>query len=231
MSRNAKTSGFTLVEMLVALAVVAAIVSMVYGSYAATARSMSVCEEGMATSARAQSVLRLMTAQLRCAYLPYDPNANETATADIQSRAASGLFRGDVDDADGDVLSFVTTSRTGGLQVSDRLCLIAYRHVRSTGTLSFVRRNSPRAQHTAEANNELRVLDNVTELQLSFHDGRRWHARWDAAERHALPRAVKIALLIADPNGRRRRYETAVAVMCQAARQGERSGQTRKTRR
>lgn len=231
MNRNKKTSGFTLVEMLVALAIVATIVSMVYGSYAATARSISVCQEGMATSARAQSVLRLMTTQLRCAYLPPDPNANETTRGGVQRRAASGVFRGNADDAGGDVLSFVTTSLTGSVQRSDRLCHVEYRHVKSTGTLSVIRQNSPRAQYAAEASNELRVLDNVTELDLSFHDGRRWHARWDTAARYALPRAVKIALLVAKPGRRQQRYETAVAVMCQAGDQGKGPLQHTKTRR
>jgi type II secretion system protein J len=233
-TRNERPSGFTLVEILVAVTIVVAIVSMVYGSYATTTKGMSVCQADMATSARARLALGLMAAQLRCAYLPHDPNEDEPMTSSLAAAAgrhgAPGLFWGDADDPRGNVLSFVTTSRTGGAQDARGLCHVTYRYTRSGGTLSIARRHWPADQRELETATGLPVLNKVRDLRLRFHDGYRWHDRWDIAARRALPRVVGIALLVADETGRQRRYATAVPVLCRPGSSNEGLRQRTRTR-
>ena len=62
-------SGFTLIEILVAVTIMVTIVSMVYGSYFATAKSADVYKSLMTQSGRTRRVLDQMTRQIRCSYI------------------------------------------------------------------------------------------------------------------------------------------------------------------
>ena len=67
--RGRSLSGFTLIEILVSVTIIATIVSMVYGSYFATAKSADVYKIRMTQSGRTRRVLDQMTRQIRCSYI------------------------------------------------------------------------------------------------------------------------------------------------------------------
>jgi type II secretory pathway component PulJ len=202
---------------MISLAIVAAIVSMVYGSYAATARSMDRYQARVTASNRAQFLLRLMVTQLRSAYLPHDPNEKDAQTMPLgnpaSQRGVSTVFRGNADDPRGDVLSFVTTNQTGRTQGAGGLSLVRYSYVRSERALFLLRSAAP---DDPVADTGSPVLATVAGLELRFHDGRRWHERWDSDARNGLPRAVRITLTVSDRTGRQQQYIAAAPVLCQA---------------
>ena len=68
MKHGVNKDGFTLLEALVAMAIVVSIVSMVYGSYFATSKSADVYKARMTTSESAGGVLQQMARQIRCSY-------------------------------------------------------------------------------------------------------------------------------------------------------------------
>ncbi|MHC4632893.1 MAG: PulJ/GspJ family protein, partial [Planctomycetota bacterium] len=68
MSGSSGKRGFTLVEILVAMAIIVTIVSMVYGSYFATSKSAETCKAKMALSQQVRKVLQQMARQIRCSY-------------------------------------------------------------------------------------------------------------------------------------------------------------------
>ncbi|MHC4244281.1 MAG: PulJ/GspJ family protein, partial [Planctomycetota bacterium] len=67
--RRRLRAGFTLIEILVAVTIIVTIVSMVYGSYFATAKSTDAYQARMTTSGQTRKVLDRMARQIRCSYI------------------------------------------------------------------------------------------------------------------------------------------------------------------
>jgi prepilin-type N-terminal cleavage/methylation domain-containing protein len=228
MSSRSQDKAFTLIEMLIAMAIIGMIVSMVYGSYAATSRSLDICNKRMTCSGRAHLVLRLMARQIRGACTPsfqvYEPVPSRFAGPGTRpigplpqsgtSGTLAGIFQGDSGEARGEILCFATT---GGLSSGpDRpagLSRISYQYEAQSGVLSLSCEPFVYASDGRQSPPIWRpILSGVTGVDLEFHDGRQWRQRWDWRETGALPQAVKIALTIMDESGREHHYETAVLI-------------------
>jgi prepilin-type N-terminal cleavage/methylation domain-containing protein len=79
-------AGFTLVEILVAVAIIASIVSMVYGSYFATAKSTEAYKAKMTVSSQTRKVLMQMARQIRCSYISKEKKHSDSDKTDTQSK-------------------------------------------------------------------------------------------------------------------------------------------------
>jgi len=207
---------FTLIEILISLAIVSCIVTMVYGSYAATSRSLEVYNARMACSERAHLVLRMMARQIRCAYLP----ASEPAPAQAKAKppgiasAPNPAFRADPQEAHGEILSLTTT---GGFGLDDAMGLsrIACRYDRHSGILAIrCETGTQRVDASQDSRTWQPVAKGVTDIELAFYDGRQWQTRWDSRQARRLPQAVRINLAVAEENGREHRYATTVPILC-----------------
>jgi len=217
MSSGRNHVGFTLIEMLVSLTIIVAILAMVYGSFAATTRSMDASNARLADTERTCFALRLMTRQIRCVYAPplaqSPPGSREagvtggsTAGRDIAAASPfsrSTLFRGDSRDPQGEILSFITSSGLGaGADAPRGLFYVTYLYDKASGTLSISRREQADSPgNRPHAKRPEMLLSNVTGIELKFHDGRQWQPAWDIAQRHELPRAVKLGIAVADEAG------------------------------
>jgi type II secretion system protein J len=222
MSATRNNPGFTLIEMIVSLTIIAAILAMVYGSYAATTRSMDSSSARMACEERACFALRLMARQLRCAYAPTaragSRNAAHEAGPDQTtgiSETPAALFRGDGRDPGGDILSFVTSGATGGGPNALRgLCRVTYRYDRAAEALAISRENLDGPQNSGlSVGGSDTVLRNVTSIELKFHDGQQWQETWNFRQRHVLPRAVHVQIVVTDETGRPHDFATTVPIV------------------
>jgi type II secretion system protein J len=205
-----------LLEVLVALALVGTILTMVYGSYAAAARSVDLYSSRLACSDRTCLVLRLLARQLRCLYLP-------SATLDPASASSPGstpatttiTLPADLLQADAESLGFVTTA---GPDRATALAHVTYRCDPASGTLSLSSEpyvygggrlgDSPAGQM---------LLTGVESLEVQFYDGRQWQSGWTGTGAPALPQGVKITLTVCDDQGRRQEFTTIVAPGCRSA--------------
>ena len=230
MNRHQTNPGFTLIEMLIAMAMMATIVSMVYGSYAATSQSMETYSSRLTYSERASQVLRLMTRQIRGAYArqtepntivssgdlshtplqPLSPRPGQT-----QIDGALPIFSGGNRNPHGEILSFTTTTGLGsGLNGPRGLSQIRYRHDPITNTLWIdCRPYTDRLRRVGGTQGGRPILDRVTAVDIEFHDGRQWHQKWDNERQSELPRAVRIGLSLVDEKGRSYRFGTTVQVL------------------
>lgn len=234
MNRNRNNTGFTLIEMLIALAMMATIASMVYGSYAVTSKSVETYNSRLNCSERTSLVLRLMARQIRCAYIPRtDPNAAESSAdadpTDASARSAPRpgieidrsrpVFYGNAQDAHGEVLSFATTTGLGsGLKGRHGLSQVRYRHDSITNTLWIdCRPHMDQRRKTNRALSGQPILDHVTAVDVEFYDGRKWLPKWSVAQGRELPRAVRLGLNLVDEEGRSYHVGTTVGVQSRTA--------------
>jgi type II secretion system protein J len=219
-SRSGK-NGFTLVEILVAVAIIAAILSMVYGSYFATSKSAQACKTRIALSRQGRKVLVQMARQIRCSYVgsakeyTYPTRPVSQQREKIPEKAIS-YFNGDADDAGGEILHLVTTnSILGGQAPVDGLFEVTYKFDKSNGTLVFSEErfvNVP--QSVVEKKIWQPLAENIECVELAFFDGQQWLPRWDFKEKKKLPYAVKINITCEDENYRQYHYDTVAYVCC-----------------
>ena len=240
MSDRKTNAGFTLIEMLVALAIIMGIVTMVYGSYVATTRSMDAHQGRMACSERAYLVLRLLGRQVRCAYVPLtDPNDETPVSAprrgatETRIRQASPWFWGNPRGRRGKILSFVTTGGpAAGPDVPPGLSRVTYLYDRTTATLSIsMQEYVSLLRRSEDAGRTQPVLNNVTAVGLRFHDGKEWQDEWDYEKNDGLPHAVKLELTVVDENEREHHYDTTIGVMSRLHDENEKPTSIRQGRR
>jgi len=222
MTKNRDHSGFTLIEMLVAMAMIVIIVSIVYGSYAATSQSREIYQSRMTCSQRAHLVLRLMSRQIRCAYArPVDPNTTESTSSKdrILIEEVPDVFRGDPRNPRGEILGFATTIGLGGALNAQRgLSYVRYLYDSTMGTLSIAYGpHDNRRKTNARPASWTPILEGVTKIEMEFHDGRRWQSEWTDRRTKTLPRVVRIGITVVDENNREHQFGTAISIVCRSA--------------
>ena len=213
-------NGFTLVEILVAVSLIATILAMVYGSYFAAARSARACEINMAMSQEGQKALEQMARQIRCSYAGEAVEDSNSVRSDPGQRTtvspeSVSYFSGDADAPDGRVLHMVTTNArfeekgpAGGLFEVD------YRLDRRTGIFSVSQRRYIGVDLEREQENWQATAENVEELELEFSNGEKWLRSWKFREEKKLPNAVRIEIGCRGEDGRQYRHETVAYVSC-----------------
>lgn len=220
-SRRGLLTGFTLVEILVAVAIIATIVSMVYGSYFATSRSAQAYQARTSLFQQCRKVLNQMARQIRGSYAGTTEKQTDTDSAISWQRKKmfenpNDYFGGGPDDPSGEILHIVTTNgifcsqdQTGGLFDA------TYKFDKSAGVL-FVsqRRFINTSENVVEKQNWRPVLRNVKSVELAFFDGQQWIHSWDFKNKKTLPCAVKVNISCEDKIYQQHHFGTIAYVSC-----------------
>jgi len=225
MKHKADKTGFTLIEMLVAVTMIVTIVSMVYGSYSATSKSAEAYKARMTLGDHARSVLQQMARQISCCYggAPADSTdptkaAPPKTTAILQSPV--NYFKGGPSAPNGEILHLVTTSAlSGGPDVAGGLFDAAYRFDKSTHILfASCTRFVQTPKGLVDERDWSPLIENVEHIELTFFDGRQWVGEWDFTRRKNLPAAVRIDIACRDENRRQCIYGTVAYICCSNSR-------------
>lgn len=221
--RRRLKSGFTLIEILVSVTIIATIVSMVYGSYFATAKSTDSYKARMAASGQTRKVLRWMAQQIRCSYVGKMAEEEETELGGTDSSRTSKIkkspaiyFSYEPGAPGNGALHLVTTQMLFCEDgYASGLVDIAYKFDKNSGTLSLSqRRFVGTPEKYLEDRNWRPLLENVESVELEFFDGRQWLQEWDFELKKKIPAAVKIGITSKDENDRKCHYGTIAYVGC-----------------
>ena len=199
--------GFTLIEILVALGIVAVLVTLLYETFNAVLRSTQQADEESELDQMARISMGIMVNELKSAYWRASDN-----------QAASTPFE------------FVGQDGLSGLGSSDTLRFTALSHARvaegmTDPIVSILEYETFPAPETEmadlvhiEETNFLSLSDNSLEryelaervigLNFRYFDGKEWSDEWSAADRKKLPKAVEIQIFFKDYAGRERRFIT-----------------------
>ncbi len=215
-SRSGK-SGFTLVEILVAVAIIAAIVSMVYGSYFVTSKSAQACKRRIATSQEARELLDRMAQQIRCCYAgsvqkPKPADSKGSLKKEETPENIINYFNGDSGEMGGEILCLVTTNSILEEQAPG-LFEVTYKFDKNIGMLFLSQeRFVDGSKSFIENRNWQPLAENMDSIELEFSDGQNWLPTWDFKEKKALPYAVKINITCRDENYRQYSFGTAAYI-------------------
>ena len=173
-----KPAGFTLVELLIAVAIAGIVLVSVYSSFALGLRSWKSVDDR--ADYTAQNILIQLTRELRCAY----QTGKEDARFVFQGNAASLRFT-TVAPIDEDMprsgmsdLRRVRYSLGEGDDPAVRSLLYEISDAAGSGDVPA---NKPRC-----------LSRRITVLTFAFYDGKTWRQEWNSAVR--LPEAVQVSL-------------------------------------
>jgi len=210
MTRRRTPSGFTLLEMLVALTITATIVSMVYGSYIAASGSAQSYRQSSTALQKAHLALHQLAAQIRCAYVPENtsPSSGKVSISSharrdvMKVKAQAPLFTGS-SRPQGDILQFVTMKSLSPEQarVQMRYATTVSLDRGSNQLILSQQAYNETARQELQQRRRLVLAERVTQITFAYYDGSQWENNWNSRERHGLPQAVRCELTIqADKN-------------------------------
>jgi type II secretion system protein J len=223
MSGASAKRGFTLIEILVATALITVIIAMVYGSYSIASKSAKACTSRIALLNETRNALTQMSRQISCSYA----GRKETQTSSdkavfekekITRKKMNTLFEGDCDRVNGQILHFVTTkSALRNQQAVDGLFEVIYKFDKNTGRLFFSETKFLGSSTPLDRNRFwLPIGIDITAVKLAFYDGQKWLEKWDIKQKLSLPCAVKVEITVDHEDCRPYHYTTIVSVYCQA---------------
>lgn len=199
--------GFTLLEVLVASAILSLVLAGLYGVFSATLASRRVADQAATRTRQARTVLLRLGEELQASYRFSTRDARFVGRTQQRGSFPEATLRfmasvpSVVQPA---VLDAQLTHIQYRLDVEparpERRRLV--RSARVDGTLMQEARSR-----------EVTLLAGVHGLALRFFDGRRWRDQWGKAEtRGRLPVAVELVLYLAADTGEVRAYSTVVAL-------------------
>lgn len=218
MNNRFDKKGFTLVEILAALAIILMIVSMVYGTYFATSKTTQTCEAKITLLQQTRNILEQIARQIRCAYA--EPLKADSYSKDAESQAESentvNYFKGGTDNPDGEILHLITTR---GIflrqQTVDGLFEVTYKFDKTRGVLLLSQQRFTHTTPKIVRNRSWQLLlTSIESIELEFFDGKEWLPYWDFDDSAELPYAAKIQITCRNENHRKYRCDTTAYISC-----------------
>ncbi len=178
--------GFTLIEVLVAISLLAIVMTSVYGVFGSVSATKLRLDNDSAEYHRARVVFDRLGRELHGAY--------------FQQNDQTTLFRGGVNDQGETFLELTTTAVTPLSVTGTGIAEVHYRLTpdsESTANLQvLLRSEQPRQSATAAIDDRMmRLAPDVVSLTLRFYTEGNWRTEWDALQ-DGLPQLVEIALVV-----------------------------------
>ncbi len=211
-TQSRTTGGFTLIEVMLALAILTFITTIMWGSFSQTVTSKRAIEAAQDRSHTVRVALLRMVRELEMAFLSGSEN---TAMTERRTMFV-GTRQSDVDE-----LMFSTFSHQrlrGGLNEADTTVISYYgeRDPEDRRLLNLMRRETRRLQALdpkTVAGEAYILCPDVTKLKLAFYDHKKkeWLDEWstmDASGVPYLPTHVRVTLTVVDERGVEVSYAT-----------------------
>ena len=173
--------GFTLVEIMVAVAVAALLLSTIYGVFQTVAGAKQRLDQEGENYHIARVIFDRLSRELRSAYFP----------------AKGGRFEGGTNEQGETYLSFTTTASTplSGAGVGEVSYLLQLDRDNPAGRKVLDR--SERGLNSAEeVSQSYRIASGIEQLTLRFYDDGTWLDQWPTSAQAKTPRAIEISLLM-----------------------------------
>ncbi len=179
-------AGFTLIEVLMAIALLAVIGAMVFGSLMTTTQAMDAGRERAEKEQTVRRVLRVM--------------ADEVSLSQQDKAFPWVGMNGTQDGQPADTLAFLTMSDGMGNQAVKESEMVRVVYARERDRLiRFVRRN--RYSLTDEALDQVELADRVRAFNVRYYDvqSRVWTDEWQTTQK--LPKALLLEVTFQSPGG------------------------------
>jgi general secretion pathway protein J len=210
--------GFTLLEVLVASAILSVVLAALYGVFSRTLESKRVVDEHVARARAARIVLLRISEDVRASF-----PLSTTDVHFVSETRNHGSFPQSS-------LAFVSTGQVPLTHTGAEGDLSEIRYTLIPDPAAPTQRQLVRRVSSTLVAERLRteadipLLSQVHGLQVRFFDGRTWHDEWGQGNtRTRLPLAVEVMLFLAGPTEEVLEFSTVVDLPLAGARRGSRS--------
>ncbi len=194
--------GFTLLEILIAIAILAVVATVVYASFGASIKMIERVDQEADLYREARFILSRLSEELAMAYRPKDGLTMET------------LFVGEdstVDDRPQDALRFSALAHYRYLpnQPASDLSLIEYSlesDPEAEGWVLLHKKESNVYSLSGDRQEQFVIGEGIHGFNLRYFDGKTWRDRWNSQETQELPKVVEVELQFQEPEGGRRSF-------------------------
>lgn len=213
--RRDSANGFTLVEVLLVMAILGTVTTLMWSSFSQASRSKKRVEAAQDRTHTVRVALLRMAREIEMAYLSenHTPSITEPRTRMV------GVSRPDVDELT--FSAFAHQRLRGGVPESDTSNISYYggRDPEDRSVLNLMRRETRRLQAAdplAIAGEAYILCPRIVRLKFSYYEHRKkeWHEDWDTRMpgRTFLPTHLRIALTVLDERGKEVTYATDARV-------------------
>lgn len=198
---NPRRTGFTLLELLLALATMAIVVGVIYGAFAVGTNSAQRGQVQIDTQQELITVLTLMARQLRNA-CPAPDSLAETQVLLAQNAEPEpqelwfNSFRAKAESS-GPHIEFITTA---GLLPQEQAQPrgVIYHYDKKNRALLYSECSAEDTSFGTGFEPERALIEDLGDMTLEFYDGQRWTDSWQATQQGGLPHAIKLTLARAE---------------------------------
>ena len=203
--RYGNTYGFTLLEILIAITILALILTMVYGSFIQTKKVIAITEDAVRGLRGVRVAFSRMMMDLNMAFLS-DKNGN-TFFVGTDNYA---------EEYPDDAIDFTTFShkiRHEEAHESDQTEVGYYIKRDFEGHALLMKREKKRIDsNPLYGGINLEISDHIVGLNFRYLDKDVWVDSWDSRVSNRLPDAVEITLIVIDSAKKERQYTTIVNI-------------------
>jgi general secretion pathway protein J len=188
-----RQTGYTLIEVLISVAILAVVFTMVSLTFAGTFRMVQIVHEEQGQERQARACLSFI--------------AEDLMMARKHLRFPWSTKNGEREGQPADLLAFVSTRRASGDENRQESGLSRVVYTREGDRVSrFALRNLHGA--IPEAIEQIDLMTDVVAFDLRYYDDtlRKWVDDWDGNVRKTLPRAVMIQLTVMNSRHERQTY-------------------------
>ncbi len=193
MSRN---RGFTLIEVLLALSILAMVVTGIYAAFSTSSSNIEGAERARDEGDMARSLIARLSDDISNAFYK-----DGLAGAVFYGRSHEVETGGQALRKDSVFMTTLTNWRRPDTKETD-LWEVGYLFQEKPDGSGHVMMRSEKREFSKDAQpmeggTEFEITDKVDELRLRYYDGANWSDDWDAKSSHRLPKAVEITLVLA----------------------------------
>ncbi len=188
------SKGFTLIEILIAVAIVSLILTIIYGSYASSIDTMNYTREKMEAFSMIRLTLNRMNDELTSSFISSDGHlkfVGEEGKVDFISSSHERIFKNSKE-YDLVEVSYFTGAAEEGASGSESLL------ARRESLFLWRREDRTPDDDILEGGEKEKLMEGLEGIEFKYYDGEEWRDEWDSKEEKGLPQAVKITLKFPD---------------------------------
>lgn len=205
-----KRNGFTLVELLIAIAILSIIMSVVYKSFYASTEGIKRAEVVDDINSTARVIFLKLMDDINSAYLD---NSNKTIFVG-DSKRDKDLPQDSLSLTSLSNLRMVKDAKETDLHEIGYYLKEDYDYQKQEKKISLLRKEKKTigAEPVLEGGEVYELTDEIAGIRFSYFDGTSWKDNWDSRITKALPKGVEVEIILFDADKRKRIFKTIIDV-------------------